>query len=107
MLLMVLHEIADDQIGINQPRLAHGVYSLAREALAAASRICVKDIPRPFLLASVPLSCRMPGCTRIVARSSSTSYSNLSPGLIPKAFRTFEGTVVCPLLVIVECSINK
>jgi len=38
------------------------------------------------------------------SRSPATSYSNLSPGLIRKAFRIFSGMVVCPLLVTVNAA---
>jgi len=76
-----------------------------RAASAAAFRISANDIFFPFSLARMPLSERIPGCTRIVARSPSTSYSNRSPGMIPKAFRILPGIVVCPLLVTVECMV--
>src|SRR5215467_3685049 len=62
---VVLHQIADDQIGIDKPSLAHRVPSLPRAAFPAASRILAKDIPLPFLLASTPLSDRVPRCTRM------------------------------------------
>src|SRR5579862_315893 len=104
MLVMVLHQIANNQIRIDKSSLAHRLLSWWRAASAAALRISAKDIPLPFLLASRPLSDRMPGCTRMVAWSPATAYSNLSPGLIRKAFRIFSGIVVCPLLVTVECS---
>src|SRR5262249_53181217 len=64
---MVLHQIANDQIGVDDPSFAHREPSRARAAFAAASRIWAKDIPLPFLLASTPLSDRVPRCTRIVA----------------------------------------
>src|SRR5271169_7223429 len=105
MLFMVLHEIANDQIGVDKPSFAHRVPSRPRAALAAASQIWAKDIPFPFLLASTPLSDRVPNCTRRVAWSPSTAYSSLSPGLIRNAFLIFPGMVVCPLLVTVECII--
>src|SRR5215470_4707966 len=79
--------------------------SRPRAAFAVASRIWVKDIPLPFLLASKPLSDRVPRCTRTVTWSPSTTYSSLSPGLIRNALRIFPGMVVCPLLVTVECGI--
>src|SRR5258708_37314281 len=102
MLFVILYEIANNQIGVDQPSLAHRTSS--RRA-AAASRICAKDIPLPFLLASAPFSDRVPGCTRMVAWSPSTRYSSLSPGLIRNALRIFPGMVVCPLLVTLECCI--
>src|ERR1700733_1647011 len=102
---MVLYQMANDQIGIDKPPLAHRMPSRLRAADAAASRIWVKDIPLPFLLASTPLSDRAPGCTRIVAWSPCTTYSSVSPGLIRKALRIFPGIVVCPFLVTVECCI--
>src|ERR1700738_5547804 len=97
--------MANDQICVDKPSLAHRMPSRLRAAVAAASRIRAKDIPLPFLLASTPLSDRVPGCTRIVAWSPSTTYSSMSPGLIRKALRIFPGMVVCPLLVTVECCI--
>src|SRR5205807_10529560 len=97
--------MANDQIRVDQPSLAHRMPSRARAAFAAASRIWAKDIPLPFLLASTPLTDRVPGCTRIVAWSPATTYSSVSPGLIRKALRICPGIVVCPLLVTVECCI--
>src|SRR5437763_16717071 len=80
MLFVILYEVADDQIGIHQPSPgAHRVPARLRAALVAASRISPKLIFLPFLLASTPLSARVPGCTRIVAWSPSTMYSSLSP----------------------------
>jgi hypothetical protein len=67
-------------------------------------RISAKDIPSPFLLASAPLSDRIPGCTRTVARYSSTSYCSVSPGLTRKALRTFSGIVNLRSLATGECS---
>src|SRR5260370_6820808 len=75
-------------------------------AFAAASRISPKLIFFPFLLASAPFSDRVPGCTRIVAWSPSTTYWSLSPGLICSALRIFPGIVVCPFLVTVEWGMN-
>src|SRR5215475_9787842 len=106
MLFVVLHEVADNGVCIDKPSLAHRVPSRVGAASAAASRISANDMPFPLLLARAPLSERRPGCTRIVTRSPSTSYSNLSPGLIRRAFRIFSGIVVWPLLVTVECSID-
>src|SRR5215471_4136652 len=104
---MVLHQVADDQIGVHQPSFgAHRIPARPRAALVAASRISPKLIFLPFLLASAPLSDRVPGCTRILAWSPSTTYSSLSPGLICSALRIFPGMVVCPFLVTVECAIN-
>src|ERR1700684_218353 len=105
MLFMVLHKIANDQTGVDKPSFAHRVPWRPRAAFAAVSRICAKDIPFPFLLASTPLSDRVPGCTRMVAWSPSTTYSSLSPGLLCSALRILPGMVVCPLLVIVECTL--
>src|SRR5215469_6727067 len=102
MRFMVLYQIANDQIGVDEPSFAHRMLSRPRAAFAAASRIWAKDIPLPFLLASTPLSARMPRCTRMVAWSPSTAYSSLSPALIRNALRIFPGMVVCPLLVTLE-----
>src|SRR5213594_4606534 len=104
MLFVILYEIANNQIGVDQPSLGHRTSSRPRASSAAASRICAKDIPLPFLLASVPFSDRVPGCTRMVAWSPFTIYSSLSPGLICRALRISPGIVVCPLLVTVECN---
>src|SRR5213080_2086340 len=91
MLFVILYEIANNQIGVDQPSLGHRTSSRPRASSAAASRICAKDIPLPFLLASVPFSDRVPGCTRMVAWSPSTRYSSLSPGLIRNALRIYPG----------------
>src|SRR5258706_14222252 len=106
MLFVILYEITNNQIGVDQPSLAHRTSSRPRAASAAASRICAKDIPLPFLLASAPFSDRVPGCTRIVAWSPSTRYWSLSPGLIWSALRIVPGIVVCPFLVTVEWGMN-
>src|SRR5258706_5496175 len=45
MLFVILYEIANNQIGFDQPSLAHRTFSRPRAASAAASRICPKDIP--------------------------------------------------------------
>src|SRR5512133_1402519 len=95
MFLMILNQIADDEVGIDKlPLLAACLASPGR--LRGGSRISAKAIPFPFLLASTPFSDRIPGWTRMVARSPSTSYSSLSPGLIRNARRIFSGMVVCP-----------
>ncbi len=60
-LFMILHEIANDQIGVNQPSLAHRRSSRPRAASPAASRICAKDIFLPLLLASHPSVTACPG----------------------------------------------
>src|SRR5712692_1629446 len=107
MLFMVLYQVSDDYIGVYQPSLcAHRILARSRAAFAAASRISPKLIFLPFLLASAPFSDRVPGCTRIVAWSPSTTYSSLSPGFISSALRIFPGMVVCPFLVTVECAID-
>src|SRR5947209_19575085 len=104
---MVLHQVADDQIGVHEPSLgAHRLPARPSAAFAAASRISPKLIFLPFLLASAPFSDRVPGCTRIVAWSPSTAYWSLSPGLICSALRIFPGIVVCPFRVTVECGMN-
>src|SRR5438093_7747743 len=105
MLFVILYEIANNQIGVDQPSLAHRTSSRPRASSAAASRICAKDITLPFLLASVLFSHRVPWRTRMVAWRPSTRYSSLSPGLIRNALRIFPGMVVCPLLVTLECCI--
>src|SRR5437016_3476655 len=103
---MVLYKVPNDQIGIDKLSLAgHRMPSRSRAAFAAASRIWAKASPLPVLLASTPLSDRVPGCTRMVAWSPFTIYSSLSPGLICRALRISPGIVVCPLLVTVECNI--
>src|SRR6516164_10488669 len=79
MLVMVLYQIANDRVGIDKPSFAHREPSRARARSAAAARISAKDIRFAFLLASAPLSDRMPGCTRMVARSPCTAYSSLAP----------------------------
>src|SRR5208283_1966836 len=66
LLLVVLHQMANDEIGVDQPSLAHRMPSRPRAAFAAASRISEKGIPLPFLLANAPLSASVPRCTRIV-----------------------------------------
>src|SRR6202011_1200882 len=99
--------MANDQICVDKPSLVHRAPSRLRAAVAAASRIWAKDIPLPFLLASTPLSDRVPRCTRMVAWSPSTKYSSLSPGLTRNAFLIFPGMVVCPLLVTVECGMVR
>src|SRR6266581_7813847 len=105
-LFMVLYKIPNDQIGIDKLSLAaHRMPSRSRAAFAAASRIWAKASPLPFLLASTPLSDRVPGCTRMMAWFPSTRYSSLSPGLLRNALRIFPGMVVCPLLVTLECCI--
>src|SRR5258707_1308285 len=99
-LFMVLHKVPNDQIGINKLSLAaHRMPSRSRAAFAAASRIWAKASPLPFLLASTPLSDRVPGCTRMVALSPLTIYSSLSPGLSPRALRISPEIVVCHLVV--------
>src|SRR5208283_1880275 len=75
MLFMVLHQIADDQIGVDKPSFAHRVPSRRRAAFTAAWRISAKDIPLPFLLARAPLRERVPRCTRTVMWSPSRTYS--------------------------------
>src|SRR5258708_7590158 len=108
MLFMVLHQVPNDYIGVYQPSFcAHRILARPRAAFAAASRISPKLIFLPFLLASAPLSDRVPGCTRIVAWSPSTAYWSLSPGLICSAWRIFPGIVVCPFLVTVEWGMNR
>src|SRR3989475_12075918 len=105
---MVLYQVSDDYIGVYQPSLcAHRILARSRAAFAAASRISPKLIFLPFLLASAPLSDRVPGCTRIVAWSPSTAYWSLSPGLICSALRISPGIVVCPFLVTVEWVMNR
>src|SRR5580700_4520085 len=42
---MVLYQIANDQIGVNKPSLAHRMSSRLRAPVAAAWRIWAKDIP--------------------------------------------------------------
>src|SRR5713226_767504 len=107
MLFMVLYQVSDDYIGVYQPSLcAHRILARPRAAFAAASRISPKLIFLPFLLASAPFSDRVPGCTRIVAWSPSTTYWSLSPALIWSALRIFPGIVVCPFLVTVEWGMN-
>src|ERR1700691_1253273 len=64
---IVLDQIANDQIGVDNPSFAHHPPSPSRAAFAVASRISAKDIPLPFLLASTPLRDRVPRCTRMVA----------------------------------------
>src|SRR5579859_680849 len=106
-LFLVLYQVADNQIGINEPSLgAHRLSARPNAALAAAWRISAKVIFRPFLLDSTPFSDRVPGCTRIVTASPSTTYSSLSPGLIRNAWRISPGIVVCPFLVTVECAMS-
>src|SRR5260370_20662038 len=56
MLFVILYEIANNQIGVDQPALAHRTSFRPRAASAAASRICAKDIPLPSLLARAPLN---------------------------------------------------
>src|SRR5271155_2492796 len=42
---MVLYQMANDQIGVNKPSLAHRMSSRLRATAAAAWRIWAKDIP--------------------------------------------------------------
>src|SRR5271156_1540273 len=42
---LVLCQMANDQIGVNKPSLAHRMSSRLRAAIAAAWRIWAKDIP--------------------------------------------------------------
>src|SRR5258708_10208053 len=85
MLFVILYEIANNQIGVHQPSLAHRTSSRPRVASAAASRICPKDIPLPFLLASTPFSDHVPWCTRMLAWPPSTTDPTFSPGMLPNA----------------------
>jgi hypothetical protein len=103
--LIVLDEIARNQVCVDEDPLPHGTLLRRRAAFAAVSRIWAKDMRLPLLLASAPFSERMPGWTRMVAWSSSMAYSSVSPGLILRALRTLPGMVVCPLRVTVECGI--
>src|SRR5438445_11238958 len=97
---MVLHQVADDQIGVHEPSLgAHRLPARPSAAFVAAARISPKLIFLPFLLARPPLSHRVPGCTPIVALAPSTTYSSLPPGLISSALRIFPAMVVGTVLV--------
>src|SRR5207245_11519830 len=105
---MVLHQVADDQIGVHEPSLgAHRLPARPSAAFVAAARISPKLIFLPFLLASAPFSDRVPGCTRIVVWSPSTAYWSLSPGSICSAFRIFPGFVVCLFLLTVDWDMNR
>src|SRR5690349_18211618 len=103
MLFVILHQIPDDQIGIDEPLCFHRLVSRAAAFRAADWRIFENSMPLPFLLASAPFNDCIPGCTRRVAWSPSTAYSRRSPGRILRALRTCLGMVVWPLLVTVDC----
>src|ERR1700741_3367882 len=60
LLFVILHQVANDQVRVDESSFAHRTPSWLRAALPAASRISEKDIPLPFLLASTPLSDRVP-----------------------------------------------
>src|SRR5579859_5353945 len=66
LLFIVLYQMTNDQICVDQASFTHRLSSRSRAAFVAAPRISLKDIPLPFLLASTPLSKRVPRCTRIV-----------------------------------------
>src|SRR5260370_36619781 len=54
MLFVILYEIANNQIGVDQPSLAHRTSSLPRASSPAPSRIFANAIPLPFLLPTTP-----------------------------------------------------
>src|SRR5579863_1687650 len=60
LLFIVLHQVANDQVRVDDASFAQRTPSWLRAAFVAASRISLKDIPLPFLLASTPFSDRVP-----------------------------------------------
>jgi hypothetical protein len=62
----------------------HQISSRLQAAVAAASRTWANDMPLPFLLASTPLSDRVPGWTRIVAWSPALHTQACRPALFAR-----------------------
>jgi len=79
MLFVILYEIANNQIGVDQPfACSPDVVPTTGSFSRSLADLC-EGHPLTFLLASAPFSDRVPGCTRMVAWSPSTKYSSLSP----------------------------